>query len=102
MLKVSRRGRVANSTAVSGVSPRSMPPARAHSFQLRAPRFAAAPPTNVTVNGAQLTKVPSGTGRTGWFVQPPQPVPSLTTPEGTLVILTRSIALNESVSVHVA
>jgi alpha-glucosidase (family GH31 glycosyl hydrolase) len=101
-LKVSRKGRRANTTTVSGLAPRLMPTQRVHFFQLRTPHFATKPPSRVTVNGEVLQKVPAGSDEAGWYVQGKPTVPSLTVGvEGSLVIATASLLLNQAVEVHV-
>ena len=104
VLKVSRRGRRANSSAVSGLAPRKMPTTRAHVFQLRAPQFAAHPPSAVTVDGQSLPKLAaSSTAGVGWFVQGKEATPSLTTVDGALVIRTASVPLTQrTIDVHVS
>ena len=99
VLKVSRRGRRANSSAVSGVAPRRMPTSRAHHFQLRSSRFAKTPPSSVTVNGKALPKIAPGASGSGWFVQ--GATESLSEAEGSLVIRTPSAALSQRLEVLV-
>ena len=101
MLKVSRQGRKANASTVSGVAPRRMPTERGHGFQLRKPTSAAAT-TSVTVNGHTLPKItPGDDGKTGWFVESVDATQGLArAPPGTLVILTDKIALTQQVVVR--
>jgi alpha-glucosidase (family GH31 glycosyl hydrolase) len=102
-LKVSRRGRRAHPSAVSGAAPRRMPTTRSHGFQLRSPRFAAAPPSAVTVNGQALRPIaPADAGEVGWFVQPAGAPTGLSrAPPGAVVILTPSAKLSEGFEVVV-
>jgi hypothetical protein len=120
-LKVSRRGRTANSDAISGVAARRMPTSRAHGFQFRvgvgvkadvnanavvAPSRAPAAAgafSAVTVNGESLAQIaPAADGAVGWYVQPTDAVSGLAkAPVGTLVMLTDSIDLDRAVVVHI-
>jgi hypothetical protein len=103
VLKVSRRGRRANSSAVSGVAPRRMASTRSHRFQLRSPDFAAHPPVSVELNGAALPKVAQGSGEVGWYVQTEEEAgtSSFATATGALMIHSASIKLSEQVSIEV-
>jgi hypothetical protein len=103
MLKVSRRGRRVNASAVSGVAPRRMPPARAHGFQLRSPRFATlTTPLSVTVNGKPLPKIAATEdGMAGWYIQPSAVTGLSRVPSGALVILTEKISLNRGIVVQI-
>eukprot|EP01051_Picozoa_sp_SAG22_P001507 SAG22_NODE_60_length_23423_cov_8.445250_11_plen_1063_part_00 len=110
VLKVSRKGRRANASAVSGVAPRRMPTTRAHVFEVRTPQFATKAPTSVTLNGKVLPGIPppadDGNGMpseaAGWYVRGKQAVSSLLAPEGSLVIMTPSMPLTEAIEVKVA
>jgi hypothetical protein len=102
MLKVSRAGRRANRTAVSGQAPRRMPATRAHGFQLRS--AITIPPTSVTAGGVPLPKVAPGSDKVGWFVQPSSggaEFDSLTVAPNALVVLTDTVPLTQSLTVVV-
>jgi hypothetical protein len=117
-LKVSRRGRRANSSAVSGVAPRPMPKTRVYGFQVRTTRFASSPPSAVILNGASLPEITPfddrdrGSGHdqvrahsdapSGWFVQPADAEMGLSrAPPGALVIFTGRMQLDETTKVEV-
>lgn len=103
-LKVSRVGRRANSSTVSGVAPRRMPATRAHVFQVRKLNVTAS--TTVTINGKLVPSVPPPTGRDeatvpGWYVHPKQAVSSLLVSEGSLVIMSADMPIRMAVEVKV-
>ena len=102
VLKVSRAGRVANASAVSGAAPRRMPAARSHGFQLRG--VAAGSATSVTVNGKALPALaPGDAGEPGWYtVGPGTPAWLARPPPGSLVILTHPVELSAALVVQVA
>ena len=103
-LKVSRVGRRANSSTVSGVASRRMPSTRAHVFQVRNPSLTTT--TKDTLNGKSVPNVPppeAGEKATapGWYIHPTQPAHSLLVSQGSLVIMTGSVSLSEVVKVRV-
>jgi hypothetical protein len=106
VLKVSRRGRRVNASAVSGVAPRRMPQSRAHGFQLRAYQLFASSSPTVTINGKPLAEInPADEGKIGWFVQPTRTMDEMglsSAPPGTLVVLTERIPLTKGLEVKVA
>lgn len=103
-LKVSRMGRRANSSTVSGVAPRRMPTTRAHVFQLR--KSNATAPIAVSLNGKDVPNIepPSSKWKAttpGWYIHRKEAVPSLLVSDGSLVILTGDMPLHEAVEVTV-
>jgi len=101
-LKVSRRGRHVNNSAVSGVAARIMPSSRAHVFQLRFPSPQQGQgPSTVNVNGVPLTRISPASQAAGWFVQPAAKdcSTSLITAEGSVVVQTERIPVASAVTV---
>ena len=104
-LKVSRSGKVANASAVSGAAPRRMPAKRSHGFQLRGAANSAVLGTvaAVTVNGTPLPALdPDDDGKVGWYtVAADAPTWLARPPPGSLVILTPSFELSQTLVVRV-
>ena len=101
-LKVSRSGKVANASAVSGVAPRRMPTKRSHGFQLRGAAVLGTVAA-VTVNGTPPPALePDDDGKVGWYtVAADAPTWLARPPPGSLVILTPSFELSQTLVVRV-